>query len=36
MLTKNLFREEIVTEEIPDQYKQETEDRRRDLIGRNL
>jgi hypothetical protein len=28
-----MFREEISIEEIPEQYKQETEDRRRDLIG---
>ena len=28
------FREEIVTEDIPEQYKQESEDRRRDLIGK--
>lgn len=26
-------REEVSVEEIPEQYKQETEDRRRDLIG---
>ncbi len=28
-----IFRDEISVEEIPEQYKQETEDRRRDLIG---
>ena len=28
-----IFREEVSVEDIPEQYKQETEDRRRDLIG---
>jgi len=30
-----IFREEVSVEEIPEEYKQETEDRRRDLIGIN-
>jgi hypothetical protein len=30
---KYMFREEVSVEEIPEQHKQETEDRRRDLIG---
>lgn len=35
-IEKKVFRDDIVTEEIPEQYKQESEDRRRDLIGMNI
>ncbi len=33
IFNRHIFREEVSIEEIPEQYKQETEDRRRDLIG---
>lgn len=34
MFNFKVYRDEISLEEIPQQYKQETEDRRRDLVGK--